>query len=120
MMVPTVGAVGVAGCAFTTALPDDVEVQPDELVTVKVNVVPAARPVTVPVVPVPVKLPDGLPVTVHEPEDGKPLNATLPVEVAQVGWVMLPTTGAVGVAGCAFITMFADGEEAQPNELVTV
>ena len=30
---------------------------------------------------------------------GKPLNTTLPVANAQVGCVMVPTVGAVGVAG---------------------
>ena len=45
----------------------------------------APRPVTVPVVPLPVKEPEGEPVTVHEPEAGKPLKATLPVASAQVG-----------------------------------
>ena len=58
----------------------------------------AANPVTVPVVPVPDKVPEGLPVTVHVPDAGNPLKATLPVAVAQVGWVMVPTIGAVGAA----------------------
>ena len=33
---PTVGAAGVAGCAFTTIFVDDVEVQLDAFVTVNV------------------------------------------------------------------------------------
>lgn len=33
---------------------------------------------------------------VHVPLAGKPLKVTLPVAMAQVGWVMVPTTGAVG------------------------
>lgn len=40
-------------------------------------------------------VPPGLAVTVHEPDEGKPLNATLPVETLQVGCVIVPTTGAV-------------------------
>ena len=36
MITPTVGAEGVEGWALITALPDDDEVHPDELVTVKV------------------------------------------------------------------------------------
>ena len=36
MIMPIVGAEGVAGCAFTTALAEAEEVHPDELVTVKV------------------------------------------------------------------------------------
>ncbi len=35
--------------------------------------------------------------TVQVPAAGKPLNATLPVEVEQVGCVRVPTTGAIGV-----------------------
>jgi hypothetical protein len=102
-------------------LPDAIETQPDELVTVKVYVAPAGSPVTVLVVPVPVVVvPPGDLVSVQVPVDGRPLNATLPVVIEQVGCVILPTTGAVGVAGCAFITMFADTTEIQPAAFVTV
>ena len=52
--------------------------------------------------------------------DGSPLKTTLPVANAQVGCVMVPTVGALGVAGCAFITTFADALEIHPTELVTV
>ena len=45
----------------------------------------APKPDTVPVVPLPLKEPEGEPVTVHVPEAGKPLKATLPVARAQVG-----------------------------------
>ena len=51
---------------------------------------------------------------------GNPLNATLPVAKAQVGCVIVPTTGADGVAGAALITTFADVKEIHPDELVTV
>jgi hypothetical protein len=51
---------------------------------------------------------------------GKPLSTTLPVANAQVGCVITPTTGAVGVAGCALITTFADNTEVHPTALVTV
>ena len=50
-----------------------------------------------PVVPEDDKLPEGEPVTVQLPEDGKPLNATLAVAVAHVGCVIVPTVGAEGV-----------------------
>ena len=80
----------------------------------------APKPVTVPVVPLPVKEPEGEPVTVHVPEAGKPLKATLPVARAQLGWVMVPIVGAEGVAGWALITALPDDEEVQPDELVTV
>ena len=42
VIVPAVGAVGVAGCALMTTLPEAVEVHPAALVTVKVYV-PVAR-----------------------------------------------------------------------------
>ena len=73
------------------------------------------------VVPVPVVVtPPGLLVSVQDPVAGNPFKITLPVAVVQVGWVMVPTTGANGVAGCALITIPADAAEIQPAELVTV
>jgi len=73
------------------------------------------------VVPVPVVVtPPGLLVSVQDPVAGNPFKITLPVAVVQVGWVMVPTTGANGVAGCALITIPADAAEIQPAELVIV
>ena len=69
---------------MTTAFADTTEVQVP-LLTVNVYVCPAVKPVTVPVVPVPVKLPEGLPVTVQVPLAGKPLKATDPVATEHVG-----------------------------------
>ena len=51
---------------------------------------------------------------------GNPLSTTDPVATAQVGCVIVPTAGAVGVAGCALITTFADAGEVHPAALVTV
>jgi hypothetical protein len=57
-------------------------------------------PDSVVLVPVPVVVvPPGVRVKVHVPDDGKPLNNILPVITLQVGCVMVPTTGAVGVIG---------------------
>jgi hypothetical protein len=57
------------------------------------------RPVTVYPVPVPVYVvPPGDLVIVQVPDDGSPLKTTLPDVVIHVGWVMVPTTGAVGFA----------------------
>ena len=51
-------------------------------------------------VPVPeIVAPPGLAVTVQLPLAGSPLRFTLPVDTLQVGWVMNPTIGAVGVSG---------------------
>jgi hypothetical protein len=47
-------------------------------------------------VPVPETFPG---FNVHVPAAGKPLNTTLPVPTLQVGCVIVPTVGAVGVAG---------------------
>ena len=50
--------------------------------------------------PVPVVVTEpGVRVTVQVPVDGNPLKATLPVDKTHVGWVIVPTPGAVGVAG---------------------
>ncbi len=112
MIVPIVGVVGIGvGCALTIALADATETQLDEFVTINVCVCPAVKPEIVPVVPVPVALPEGEPVTVQEPDAGKPLNATLPVAVEQVGWVIVPIVGVVGVVGCALTTALADATE---------
>ncbi len=54
---------------------------------------PAVKPVTVLLAPVP-DIPPGLMIQLPA---GKPLNTTLPVETAQVGWVTAPTNGAAGV-----------------------
>jgi hypothetical protein len=64
--------------------------------------------------------PPGVAVTVHVPDAGSPLKAALPVAVVQVGWVMAPTTGADGVAGCALMIALSDEAEVQPAALVTV
>jgi hypothetical protein len=57
---------------------------------------------------------------VHVPVAGKPFKITLPVARAQVGWVIVPTVGAVGEDGCAVITTLAEDGETQPEELVTI
>jgi hypothetical protein len=83
------------------------------LVTVKVYV-PVARSETVNVAPVPavVTFP-GFRVKIQLP-DGNPLNATLPVATEQVGCVIAPTTGAVGVG--EIVTKTFEVERPQPPE----
>ena len=70
--------------------------QPDALVTVKVYV-PADSPLMVVLDPEPDVVPPGVLVIVQLP-DGNPLRTTLPVAREHVGWVMVPTTGAEGIA----------------------
>ena len=109
VMVPMMGAVGVTGCALMVALNDATEVHVPSF-TVKVYVF-AARPLNTPVVPVPVMVADpGDAVTVQAPA-GNPLRATLPVDTVQVGCVMVPMMGAVGVTGCALMVALNDAKE---------
>jgi len=94
VIVPTVGAVGVEGEALITTFPLANDTQPEALVTVKLYV-PATKPDTVVLLPVPVIAPG---FNVQLP-DGNPLSTTELVEVEQVGCVITPTVGAVGVEG---------------------
>ena len=58
-----------------------------------------AKPDIVVLIPVPVVVTaPGLRVNVHVPVEGSPLNTTLPVATVQVGWVIVPTVGAAGMA----------------------
>jgi hypothetical protein len=71
--------------------------------------------------PVPVVVtPPGVLVNVQVPDDGKLLNTTLPVATAHVGCVVIPTVGAIGVAGWALMTTLAEATETHPDALVTV
>lgn len=82
--MPITGAVGTAGGVLITTGADASEVHPLELVTVNVCE-PAGRPVTVYVVPEPaISVPPVLRVRVQLPDAGRPLSATLPVDIEQV------------------------------------
>src|SRR5450759_3157056 len=101
VIVPIIGDEGRTGIELITALADATEVHIDTpSVTVKVYVF-ATKPLKVAVAPEPVIVVDPMDsVTVQLPA-GKPLKKTSPVDNAHVGWVMVPTIGAVGVTGCA-------------------
>lgn len=105
----TKGADGVTGCVLIITLGEPAEVHPNALVTVKLYV-PATRFVTVLLAPVPAIAPGFI---VQFPE-GNPFKTTLPVATAQVGCVITPAAGAEGVAGCALITTFAEGNDVHP------
>ena len=120
VIAPTTGAVGVGGWALITTWPETVEKQPSLLLTVKVWV-PVASPVMVVLTPTLVVVaPLGMAVTVQVPVEGSPLNTTLPVATVQVGWVMAPITGAVGVRGWALINTVPEAREVQPSVFCTV
>lgn len=120
VIVPTDGAAGIAGCEFITTFPEAADVQPVEFVTEKVCV-PDGSGETFAEAPVPdIVTPPGLLVSVQDPDAGNPLSTTLPVEVAQVGWVISPITGTDGADGCGLITTFAVEADIHPSELVTI
>ena len=58
------------------------------------------------VTPVPVvTVAPGVLVKVQVPVAGSPFSITLPVANAQVGWVIVPTVGAVGTAKMVAVTL---------------
>ena len=67
-----------------------------------------------------VVVPPGDLVRVHVPVAGNPDKTTLPVAALQVGWVMVPMVGAVGVEAWVLITTLAEAGEIHPEALVTV
>jgi hypothetical protein len=59
-------------------------------------------------------------VSVHDPDDGNPISTTLPVEFAQVGWLILPITGEAGAVGCGLITTLVVEADVHPSALVII
>ena len=110
-----IGVGGVVGGGFITT-EDAAEVHPALLVTVKA-LVPGVSPDKVVVVPFPDIFP-GL--IIQVPNAGKPYSTTLPVPTVHVGWVIVPTVGAVGTAGAALMTTLVVGGEVHPPAMVTV
>ena len=118
VIVPTVGDESI-GWALITIFNEADEVHKDSFVTVYVYVPVASADIVV-VVPEPVVVvPPGDLVNVQFPV-GKLFNSTLPVDTEQVGCVMVPTVGAVGVTGCALMTTFDEDAETQVAAFVTV
>jgi len=62
----------------------------------------------------------GLRVSVHVPVAGNPLKTTLPVDIAHVGCVIVPTTGAEGADGAGLTTASAENADTHPSALVTL
>ena len=58
-------------------------------------------------------------ISVHVPGEGNPDSTTLPVATWKVGWVIVPTTGALGIGGWAFITALPETGEVHCSALVT-
>lgn len=109
------GLDGGPDASVITTLADAVDVHPASLVTVKLYV-PVASPEIVVPEPVPVIDP-GLIVQLPA---GRPVNSTLPVARAHVGWVIVPTIGASGVPDAAFMTTLDEAAETHPAAFVTV
>lgn len=106
------------GCVFITAAKDAAEIHPLLSVTANVYDVPLDRPEKLAVVPVELIVwPPGAAVTVQVPVAGSPLNATVPVEIRQVGCVIAPKIGEVGVY--KLIAALLDKTEVHPAEFVT-
>jgi hypothetical protein len=114
------GAAGGLGWGLIVALAEGGEAQPASLVTVKVYV-PAARPVTVALVPDPVVvILSGLLIMAQVPLDGKPFSTTLPVppwhEMLEIG----PIDGAAGIAYTYKAKVATAGEQGVPRGLLVV
>jgi hypothetical protein len=62
----------------------------------------------------------GVLVSVHVPVDGSPLRTTPPVATAQVGWVIVPTEGADGVALTVRVYVAIAAEQGAPSGLLVV
>lgn len=109
---------GVVGCGLIKAGNDDEEIQPLLSVTVNMYETPEGNPVKLPVVPDEFNVrPPGELVTVQVPIEGSPLNATVPVDIKQVGWVIVPITGGVGVY--KLMAALLEKTEVHPAEFVT-
>lgn len=59
-------------------------------------------------------------VIVQFPLVGRPLSTTDPVDTDEVGCVIVPIVGAVGVGGCALMVILVDRGEVQVAALVTL
>jgi hypothetical protein len=112
--VVCVGIAGTSGTVVITTFAEPAETHPAELVTVKLYIA-GDSPVIVVLDPEPVTAP-GL--IVQFPA-GNPFNMTLPEATVQVGSVIVPTAGAVGVDGATLITIFPDNGEVHPASFVT-
>lgn len=111
--------VGFEGIALITTFTEAGEEQVLLLVTVNVYVVFTGRAVTVKFVPVPLYVvPPGVLMIVQLPVEGKPLKTTLPVGVVHVGWVMVPTIGAVGLALTVIVPMAFTAPQPPVNGIV--
>ncbi len=112
-----VGVGGVAGWALMTTLADELEVHPRVSVTVKVKV-PVGIPLMVVLAAVPVVVtPPGFLLTVQVPLVGRVHRTTLPVARVQVGWVMVPTIGAVGLVLTSPLAVTAELQQLPLNAL---
>jgi hypothetical protein len=114
VIVPITGAEGAEGGEGITTLPEFPEVQVELFSCTAKLYIAGASPAIIVLVPLPgVVMPPGYLISVHAAE-GSPFSTTLPVGVTQVGTVIRPTTGGVGVTGCAIIATGPDEPEIHP------
>jgi hypothetical protein len=114
------GMAGDPGAELTTTLPEAADLQPVELVTVKVYV-PGGRPETVVLVPDPVVTTSpGVLIKFQVPDEGNPLNITLPVGTAHVGCVTVPVAGAAGMAFTVKLYVVTAAVHGDPTGLLVV
>ena len=76
---------------------------------------PGKSPLNIVIRPLPVVVaPPGVAVMVQSPKEGKLLNAILPVDTLQVGWVGAPIVGTPGTA--TIVTDVVTGTAGQPPD----
>ena len=117
VVAPKIGAGGADGAPLITTSADCGDMHPASLLTVKLYV-PGLRFIITVLVPLPVTDP-GL--IVQVPVEGRPFSTTLPSgDEQEVGFVIVPTIGAVGAEGALLIITACDSADMHPASLVTL
>ena len=103
-----------------TTLADEPDEQPPAFLIANVYV-PGNKSETVVLIPVPcVSIAPGFLISVHVPDEGNPLNMTLPVDIEQSGCVLVPITGAPGLAFTVRVYVAEAAAQGAPSGLFVV